>query len=184
MKQMERLHQLQQPETGHKSVADRTVDSVIYAIEPAQIQGKTQGIFMVAYITADERCCNCVLEHKAFGIVRIDRQRITQAVINLVNNANKHTPIHGVIALGSELTHNSVRFWVRDTGKGIDPTDQERIFERFAQATKGLYRSEGTGLGFAIVQAIVTTAGGKVQLESQLGCGSTFSLVLPRVLPQ
>lgn len=124
--------------------------------------------------------CNCQLERKGFGTVRIDRQRITQAVMNLVNNANQHTPADGLITLGSELNDHFVQFWVRDTGKGIAPPDQARIFERFARVVEPRHSSEGTGLGLPIAQAIVTASGGKIRLKSYPGRGSTFSLVLPR----
>ena len=69
--------------------------------------------------------------------------------------------------------------WVRDTGPGIAPRDQERVFERFARASAQARRSEGAGLGLAIVRAIAEAHGGRVELESRLGHGSTFTLVLP-----
>lgn len=124
--------------------------------------------------------CNCQLERKGFGTIRLDRQRITQAVMNLVDNANKHTPADGLITLGSKLDNRFVRFWVRDTGKGIAPADQARIFERFARVVEHRHSSEGTGLGLPIAQAIVTASGGRIELKSHPGRGSTFFLVLPR----
>nr|WP_199320483.1 ATP-binding protein [Leptolyngbya sp. FACHB-261] len=77
-----------------------------------------------------------------------DRQRITQAVMNLAQNATQHTQESDTIALGSVIDANYVRFWVRDTGKGIAPADQKRIFERFAQAANSYRRSEGPGWGY------------------------------------
>jgi signal transduction histidine kinase len=67
---------------------------------------------------------------------------------------------------------------VRDTGKGITPADQERIFQRFVRANDG-HRLQGTGLGLAIVKAIAEAHGGWVELISQLGIGSTFTIVIP-----
>jgi signal transduction histidine kinase len=126
--------------------------------------------------------CDCRLDRKASGTIRIDRQRLTQAMMNLVVNANQHTPEDGLIALGSVKDNDTVRFWVRDTGTGIDAEDQQRIFERFARAKNSSCRTEGAGLGLAIVQAIVAAMNGKVSVVSAPGQGSTFALVFPREL--
>lgn len=115
--------------------------------------------------------------------VCLDRQRLTQAVLNLVNNAVQHTPTDGLITLGAAALGNKLRIWVRDTGEGIALEDQQRIFERFTRIPNR-QRSEGAGLGLAIVQAIVTACGGHIELESQVGRGSTFTLVLPCQHPQ
>ncbi|MCU0543719.1 MAG: ATP-binding protein [Oscillatoriaceae cyanobacterium Prado104] len=108
-----------------------------------------------------------------------DRQRITQAMMNLAQNAAQHTQLEGTIAIGSAVSGSNVRFWVRDTGEGIAPIDQQRIFERFARAANSRRRSEGAGLGLSIVRAIAEAHGGKVSVNSQLGTGSTFAVVLP-----
>lgn len=123
--------------------------------------------------------CHCELDAIATGMVQLDRQRITQAVLNLVENANQHTPATGMIAIGSSKSRKNVRFWVRDTGKGISAADQKRIFERFARGTTDQRRSEGAGLGLSIVRAVAAAAGGKVEVKSKLGEGSTFTLILP-----
>lgn len=123
------------------------------------------------------------LDAKGRGRIAVDRQRITQAITNLAQNATQHTAETDTIALGSVVNNNSVRFWVRDTGTGILQADQQRIFERFARANKSRRRSEGAGLGLAIVRAIAEAHGGKIELSSELGTGSTFVLVLPLELP-
>jgi signal transduction histidine kinase len=120
------------------------------------------------------------LERAAAVTVMADRQRLTQALTNLAQNATQHTEDGDVIALGSEATQHEVRIWVRDTGTGIDPADHERIFERFSRAANGRRRSDGAGLGLAIVQAIADAHGGRVELRSRVGAGSTFTLVVPR----
>ncbi len=119
------------------------------------------------------------LDAKAEGKIVVDRQRFAQAIFNLAQNATQHTKEGGVIALGSELTDDSIRFWVRDTGEGIALADQERIFQRFARGCDGRRRSEGAGLGLAIVRAIAEAHSGTVELISQPGCGSTFTVVIP-----
>lgn len=124
--------------------------------------------------------CECQLAAKASGVIQTDRQRLTQAIMNLVQNANQHTPEDGVIELGSSRNASSIRFWVRDTGSGIALDDQERIFERFARASNAPRCSEGAGLGLSIVQAIAAALAGQIELSSQLGKGSTFTLVFPQ----
>ena len=93
------------------------------------------------------------LDAKANGRIVADRQRITQAIMNLAQNATQHTTDGDIIALGFSLTDSDALFWVRDTGEGIALTDQKRIFERFARGSSGRRRgSEGAGLGLAIVR--------------------------------
>ncbi|MFB2836503.1 sensor histidine kinase [Floridanema evergladense] len=123
------------------------------------------------------------IESHAFCRIIADRQRLTQAMMNLAQNAVQHTKREDAIFLGSAAKNNQVFFWVRDTGEGISPKEQKRIFERFARVTNSRRRSEGYGLGLAIVKAIVEAHEGRVELQSELGKGSIFVLVLPLKLP-
>lgn len=108
----------------------------------------------------------------------IDRQRVTQAVMNLAQNATQHTRESDTIIIGSSICKEKVRFWVSDTGEGIATSDQKWIFERFARAVASR-RSEGAGLGLSIVQVITDAHQGQIYLKSKLGTGSTFTIVLP-----
>ncbi len=119
------------------------------------------------------------LDGRAAGLIRADRQRLTQAVMNLAGNAVQHTAPGAEIGLGSALADGRALLWVRDAGPGIAPEDQARIFARFARAGDGPRRSEGAGLGLAIVRAIAEAHGGHVELTSRPGAGATFTLVLP-----
>jgi signal transduction histidine kinase len=119
------------------------------------------------------------LDRKGKGRFVADRQRITQAVMNLAQNATQHTAETDTITIGSVSDRDGIRFWVRDTGCGISPRDQERIFKRFARASHSRRRSEGAGLGLSIVQAIAQSHGGRVELYSKPGFGSTFTLIFP-----
>lgn len=119
------------------------------------------------------------LENLAQGRIVGDRQRLTQAVMNLAQNATQHTQPNDTITLGTALDRHMVRFWVRDTGEGIPQTEQTRIFERFARASSSGRRSEGAGLGLAIVRAIAQAHGGTIELVSRPQQGSTFTLVIP-----
>jgi two-component system, OmpR family, sensor kinase len=122
------------------------------------------------------------LERIGAGTLRADRQRLTQALMNLAHNAVQHTAEGSRIGLGSELHAGRARLWVHDDGAGIAPADQERIFDRFARA--GAPQPDGSGLGLAIVRAIAEAHGGRVELRSAPGQGSTFTLDLPTEPPE
>jgi two-component system OmpR family sensor kinase len=117
------------------------------------------------------------LDGAAVGEIRVDRQRVTQAVLNLARNAVEHTA-SGSIAIGSAWRADGLHLWVRDHGPGVDPADHERIFDRFARGA-GPRRSDGAGLGLAIVRSVAEAHGGHVELESRRGDGATFTIVLP-----
>jgi two-component system OmpR family sensor kinase len=119
------------------------------------------------------------LEHVGTGRLRGDRQRLTQAAMNLAQNAVQHTADGDRISLGSDLRRGVARIWVRDAGPGIAVADQERIFERFARAGDGRRRSEGAGLGLAITRAIAEAHGGQVTVDSRPGEGATFTICIP-----
>lgn len=119
------------------------------------------------------------LESKGLSQLWIDRQRITQAMMNLVQNAIRHTRAGDTIVLGSSVRENHAHIWVTDAGEGIAPEDQTRIFERFARATSRESPGENYGLGLSIVEAIAQAHGGWVELSSQVGQGSTFTIIIP-----
>jgi signal transduction histidine kinase len=107
-----------------------------------------------------------------------DRQRITQAVISLADNAVKHTEDGDEVALGASVNGTQARLWVRDTGPGLDPTDRHLIFERFRRGRSGGRRYEGSGLGLAIVRAIAEAHGGRIEVRSGRP-GARFDIVIP-----
>ncbi|HET9345308.1 MAG TPA: GAF domain-containing sensor histidine kinase [Candidatus Limnocylindrales bacterium] len=114
--------------------------------------------------------------------VRGDTHRLVQVVINLLSNAVKFTPEGSVTVRVATAPDDpaTVVVSVADTGTGIAPEDQARVFEEFAQAGDTLSDTpRGTGLGLAISREIVEHHGGRIWLESELGAGSTFSFTLP-----
>ena len=119
------------------------------------------------------------LESKASGKIIADRQRLTQAILNLAQNATQHTQPNDRIAIGSSSAPKEVRFWVKDTGSGIPRSERERIFERFARGANIRRSSLGAGLGLPIVDAIAKAHDGRVELSSEVGVGSTFTIVIP-----
>lgn len=115
-----------------------------------------------------------------------DGQRLTQALMQLAANAVRHTAVDDRISIGATITGDRLLLFVEDEGAGIAEADQAGIFERFARAGfrgDGGRRGEGAGLGLAIVSSIAHAHGGRVMLESELEKGSTFTLDLPRTLP-
>ena len=114
------------------------------------------------------------------AIVAMDEQRITQAVLQLADNAVKHTRDGDEVAVGSSYDGAGVRLWVRDTGAGVPPEDQRRIFERFGRSEVHP-GDEGFGLGLSIVQAIAEAHGGTVTVEDAEPSGARFVLTVPPV---
>jgi signal transduction histidine kinase len=113
-------------------------------------------------------------------LVEGDERRIRQVIFNLLSNAVKFTPEGGRVGISTAQTDGEVRVSVRDTGPGIAPEDQERIFEEFQQADLGTPdRPEGTGLGLALSKRLVELHGGRIWVESEVGQGSTFVFTLP-----
>jgi signal transduction histidine kinase/GAF domain-containing protein len=120
-------------------------------------------------------------------MVWCDQERIGQVVRNLLSNAIKFTSAGGKVRItvrSREGDEGLVEMRISDTGSGISPRDQARLFERFYRgeaATRGI---PGTGLGLAIVREIVEEHGGRVSVESKPGVGSTFTVLLPGKRPE
>lgn len=114
--------------------------------------------------------------------VPLDRDRISQVLINLISNAVKYTPDGGKIEITLSDTEDSVIFNIRDTGTGIPEDEIPYIFERFYRADKSRNRNTGgSGIGLAIVKSIVSAHGGTIGVESRLNEGSNFMVTLPKV---
>jgi two-component system phosphate regulon sensor histidine kinase PhoR len=116
--------------------------------------------------------------------VHVDRSAIVDALVNLLTNANKYSPERGKIRLTARADERHVRISVIDQGMGIARREHRRIFDKFYRSNELLSSDvEGSGLGLAIVRHVIQAHGGRVELESELGRGSTFTLVLPRPEP-
>jgi signal transduction histidine kinase/AraC-like DNA-binding protein len=111
-------------------------------------------------------------------ILHADPVRLRQILMNLLSNAFKFTP-RGRIALGAEVQLPHIHFWVSDTGAGISPDLQERIFEPFVKVDAPGHRREGIGLGLSITRRLVALHGGTITLDSLPGQGSTFHVYIP-----
>ena len=109
-----------------------------------------------------------------------DRDRVTQILTNLVDNAFQYTHEGGSIRVSAGLNADAIQINVADTGIGIAPENLERVFERFYRGEDPLVMaSAGTGLGLSIVKNLVEMHGGRIWVESELGAGATFSFTLP-----
>lgn len=148
-------------------------------LRPVDLGRLTEDVLAKARGLADR---GWTLDAVADGKVLADEQRLTQAVLQLADNAAKHTAAGDVVAIGSSYDGHAARLWVRDTGPGVPLQDRERIFERFGRSTvpEG---DEGFGLGLSIVRAIATAHGGEVTVEDAAPSGARFVLTLPATRP-
>lgn len=161
----------------------RLVDDLLVLARAERPDFLAPGVVSLADLTVDVLAKSRALGDRHWSLsdvatatVMVDGQRITQALMQLVANAVAHTDAGDEIDIGSSVRSDHVALWVRDSGRGIAPGDQQRIFARFETARVG----EPGGLGLAIVTSIMTAHGGSVDLVSALGSGSTFTLRLPR----
>jgi signal transduction histidine kinase len=119
------------------------------------------------------------LVNRGTGTLEADCDRLTQCLMNLVQNAVRHTGPQDHIEIGSQRdADGTVRLWVSDSGSGIEPGLQNRIFDRFVRGPT-LPDEPGAGLGLSIVKSIMAAHGGTVNVTSTPGQGSTFTLLLP-----
>jgi two-component system, OmpR family, sensor kinase len=144
--------------------------------QPVDVEALTAAVFDTIRPLGDREW---VLETSARMDAVLDPQRVTQALVALADNAVRYTAAGDRISLGSQLSGGELRFWVSDTGPGVPPEDQARVFERFARGAAGARRSDGAGLGLSIVQAIAQAHGGSAVLDSVPGRGTTVTVVLP-----
>lgn len=112
--------------------------------------------------------------------IRGDARRLAEVLQNILDNAVQYTPAGGKIAIHAGVENQQVKIGVVDTGIGIPRDDLERIFERFYRVDAARSREAGgTGLGLSIAKHLVEAHGGRIEVESEVGQGSTFSIILP-----
>jgi len=161
------LAELERPEAGLR--AER--------FDLRALLARQVGLFRAA---ADRAGLALVLEEGEPLELAADRARLEQVVANLLDNAVKYTERGGITVRAGE---EGGRVWceVEDTGPGVPPDDQSRVFERFYRVDKARSRDKGgTGLGLSIVKHILALHRGEVSLRSEPGAGSTFRFELPR----
>jgi len=112
--------------------------------------------------------------------VNVDADRMTQVLVNLLDNALRYTPAGGQIRLAAQFTAGGVELEVKDTGPGIPEDELDHLFERFYRGDKSRQREAGgSGLGLAIAKSLVEAQGGQIKVASKPGVGATFIIELP-----
>lgn len=119
------------------------------------------------------------LDEVASGVAHLDEQRVTQALVQLCENAVKHTEPGDVVAIGSAWAGAGLDLWVRDSGPGVPVEDRAAIFERF-ERSQVRESDEGFGLGLSIVRAIAEAHGGSAAVADAPGGGALFAMTFPR----
>src|SRR5689334_11870185 len=142
------------------------------AARPTDVEALTHGAIDRARALADRRW---LLDGVARQTALLDGQRITQALLQLSDNAARHTQPGDEIGIGSRVHDGSLELWVRDSGPGVDPALRTKVFERFARGDRD---DEGFGLGLSIVAAIAEAHDGEVVIDDT-EVGATFRLRLP-----
>jgi signal transduction histidine kinase len=111
--------------------------------------------------------------------IQADPDRLAQAIENLTSNAVKYTSAHGTIAISAGVSDHNLWIQVGDTGPGVAPDEQEKIFEPYYRGNQGRRIKQGMGLGLSIAKDLVLAHGGKIDLDSTPGIGSKFTISLP-----
>jgi len=165
------LQDISRIETGHLHLDLRTVplNQVVQdALETTQEQIKARDQKLTINLPDD------------LPPVRADAARLTQVLINLLSNAYKYTPNGGRIWLRAWREGSFVHCAVSDTGIGISPEDQARLFTKFFRSENPVAREKpGTGLGLCIVKKLIELQGGEISVQSELGRGTTFAFTIP-----
>jgi two-component system OmpR family sensor kinase len=143
-------------------------------LEPTDVDHLTRSLAAKARALDDRPW---ILAGTATGVVTLDPQRVTQAVMQLAANAATHTPARSAVEISSAIRDGLAEFIVRDHGPGIPAEARERIFARFVRLDPR--RADGTGLGLAMVAAIAAAHGGRVCVEDAAGGGARFVLTIP-----
>lgn len=172
---IDRLLEWGRMESGHRSFIKRETDAgsiiedAVDSFEPAR---ERRGLDLEIHVAS------------GLPVVHADHDALVDAVVNLLSNAYKYGGEPRSIVISATQSENGVRISVRDNGAGIERAEHQRIFEKFYRVDDRLARErDGSGLGLAIVEHIVRAHDGQVELESEPGRGSTFSIVLPARAP-
>jgi signal transduction histidine kinase len=160
----------------------RKVDLRLEEVSIAEVFAGLRGMFRP--LATNERVALLIEDPDEPIVLTTDAQRVAQVLRNFTSNALKFTTEGEVRVTAHVEEEDVVRFDVADTGVGIAPEDQARIFDDFTQVDGPIQkRVRGTGLGLPLTRKLARLLGGEIRLESRLGEGSRFSLVIPRVHP-
>lgn len=152
---------------------------------PVRLPGLLRSVQAKMQPAAAGRQVELALEPGPDITIMADEDRLAQVLINLLDNAIEHSPPGGSVRLSFEQGQGTVHVHVEDQGPGLEPQEIERIFERFYRLdrSRAAGAQRGVGLGLSISRQIVSAHGGQIQVESEAGRGSRFTVVLPAARP-
>ena len=177
-KQTNRLHAIVEDLLTLAKI-EQEIDKEEIALERGRVKEVLQGAIEACSVKAADKGIHISLECPDATHAMINGPMLEQAVINLLDNALKYSKPASAVQINAETTAKNVIITVKDAGIGVAPGHLDRLFERFYVVDKGRSRDAGgTGLGLAIVKHIVQAHGGKIVVQSELGKGSTFSILL------
>lgn len=155
------------------------------SLEPVQVSQVVQEVVDLVHPMALERDVrfDADLERLSYSVVA-DRQRLKQALLNLVSNAIKYNRPGGLIAIRCEPAGTRLRLHVVDTGYGISLAQIDRLFNEFDRLGADSTGSQGTGLGLALTKSLIEAMNGSIAVASEVGSGSTFTMELPVAEPR
>jgi PAS domain S-box-containing protein len=166
--------------------------TISLSLEPVDVHSVIREMLDVVSPSAQEH--NILLEYHEPDVqhlhVRSDRQRLKQVLLNLINNAIKYNTNGGIVRLEVDVLEadangdQPVLISVSDTGMGISESDLPKIFLPFERIGAERTNTEGTGLGLSVVKKLLDVMGGDIQVSSQVGKGSAFTIELPRCMSQ
>ncbi|MEM6925829.1 MAG: ATP-binding protein [Myxococcota bacterium] len=151
--------------------------------EPVDLSGLLEDLGDIIAPLAAKRTNRYAAHRDGVDGLETDGRMLRQILINLLANANKHTEGGEIVLRIAPAPADGVAFSVRDTGRGIPGPMLESIFEPFVQVSAKAQPNHGVGLGLAITRGLATLLGGRLTVSSNVGVGSEFTLVLPRVSP-
>lgn len=151
-------------------------------VERVRAAAQSGGIVLNTELSKED-LCEAPLHAEALLHVIGDAQRLTQVLLNLLTNALQHTPPGGQVTVGVQRIGGEIHVTVQDTGEGISPDDLPHVFERFYRADRARSRDTGgSGLGLSIAKSLVEAQGGTITVESQVGQGSVFTMILSQAV--
>jgi heavy metal sensor kinase len=148
--------------------------------QPVELHQLVQEIYDQTQILATHKQIDLELDPIELIAIQGDPERLRRLLLNLTNNAIKYTPSGGRVTLSLQRCHGCAVLRVADTGIGLSPDEQERVFQRFYRSDNArAHDAEGSGLGLCIARSIADAHGGTIELDSTPGVGSTFNVCLP-----
>jgi signal transduction histidine kinase/ActR/RegA family two-component response regulator len=167
---IEEILDLSKVESGHMVLEPSTIDiagTLDWALAMVRERAAAHAIAITITVTDD------------VGTIHTDELKFKQVVLNLLSNAVKFTPDGGQVRVSAHRGDAEFVVTITDTGIGVAPEDQQRIFDSFQQGARGPSRHEGTGLGLTLSRRFVELMGGRMWLQSTAGAGSTFGFSIP-----